>query len=443
MDNELFNKESVPKLYRKMAIPVVFAMVVTLVYNLTDTYFVAATNNTNLVAGVSLGAPVFTFLMALGNIFGQGGASLLSRLLGQNEAEGVYKVSSWCFYMSLSVGIGVAVMMLLLKEPMLSVLGASEETYQYAKDYYTWIVLGAPFVVCSFVHTNLLRTEGMAKESMIATIGGSLVNMILDPVFISVLGFGASGAAIASVMGYIFTVVFCLVIVKKKSLCLSVSRPSLKLSANHTKQILAIGLTAAVTNLMQSLGTIFLNQGLLPYGNDRIAAMGIAMKVSMIVLMIITGLTFGGQPLFGFYYGAGNEKKLRETIVHAVKLVGISGVLLSLAVFIAAPQLLAVFMKDEAVIQSGAVMLRLQVVTMVIVGFIMLATVLFQSMGKAVPALILAVSRQGIIFVIMILLLSKFVGYYGVLASQAVSDVITMVIAGILLCMMKNNCKPK
>ena len=133
--------EPISRLYMRLAIPLVFSMVITLVYNLTDTYFVAATDNTDLVAGVSLGAPVFTFLMAIGNIFGQGGASLLSRLLGQNNREDGKRVSAWCFYLSLIVGCVIGIAMLATQQPMLSLLGADPETYSYARDYYIWLAI--------------------------------------------------------------------------------------------------------------------------------------------------------------------------------------------------------------------------------------------------------------------------------------------------------------
>lgn len=432
MNPQKNDTQPISQLYMKLAIPLVFSMVITLVYNLTDTYFVAATDNTNLVAGVSLGAPVFTFLMALGNIFSQGGASLLARLLGQNDQAGGRRVSAWCFYLSLVVGCIIGVVMLVAQRPMLSLLGADPETYAYARDYYIWLAIGAPFIVNSFIHINLLRTEGFAKESMISTIGGAVVNIILDPILISVVGLGAAGAAIATVIGYTFTVLCSLYMVKKKSACLSVSTKEISIPRAFQRQILAVGLAAAVTNIMQSFGVVFLNQALLPYGNDKIAAMGIAIKVSLIVLMIITGLTFGGQPLFGFYYGAQNHQRLLGTIKFATQVICGAALGLSLLVFIFAPQLLAVFMEDPAFIQAASPMLRLQVVSMVFVGLVTLATVLFQSVGKALPALLLSLARQGIVFVAAIFLLSRTIGYDGILAAQAVSDVITAVLAGLL-----------
>ena len=185
MENKIFTDSNIPKAYLRLSLPLVFSMAVTLIYNLADTYFVARSNDTNIVAGVSLGMPLFTLLMAFGNIFGQGGSSLISRLLGQKDDEGVRRVSSFCFYITVIAGLVIAAAMLAFRVPLLYVLGASEETFVHASNYYIYLALGAPFIMVSFIHSNLLRAEGMSKESMAGTVLGAVVNIILDPIFIS------------------------------------------------------------------------------------------------------------------------------------------------------------------------------------------------------------------------------------------------------------------
>ena len=169
----------------------------------------------------------------------------------------------------------------------------------------------------SFIHSNLLRAEGMSKESTVGTILGAVINIVLDPIFISVLGLGAAGAAVATVIGYLFSDVFFAVIVIKKSRMLSVDIRAIKVPPQSVKQIFAIGIPAAIANLMQSVSVVLVNQFLLPFGNDKIAAMGIVMKVSMIALLLLTGFAFGGQPLFGYYYGAGDKNASQSSSVSA------------------------------------------------------------------------------------------------------------------------------
>lgn len=203
MENELFEEAPIPKAYFTFALPVVFSMVISLVYNMVDTYFIAQTGNTNLVAGVSLGAPIFTLMIAFGDIWGLGGSSIISRLFGQKLDNDGKRISVFCFYAAIVCGILVTAVLLLFRGPILYLLGADGETLPYASGYFTYIALGAPFIILSFTPSNLLRTEGFSTASMTGSILGAVINMILDPVFISVLGLGAAGAAIATVIGNI------------------------------------------------------------------------------------------------------------------------------------------------------------------------------------------------------------------------------------------------
>ena len=432
MENEIFNEPRVSKAYMHLSVPLVLSMVVTLIYNLADTFFVAQTNDTNIVAGVSLGAPLFTLLMAVGNIFGQGGSSLISRLLGQKDKEGVRHVSSFCFYATIFAGIIIGIAMLVFRVPLLYVIGANEETFAHASSYYIYLAIGAPAIMLSFIHSNLLRSEGMSKESMAGTITGAVINIILDPIFISGLGWGAGGAAIATVIGYVCSDIFFAIIVVKRSKILSVTFKEIKIPANHMGQIAGIGIPAAIVNLMQSVSIVLVNQFLLPFGNDKIAAMGIVLKVSMIALLLLTGFAFGGQPLFGYYYGAGDKKRLSELFRFCICFISIMAIFLSVVIILFAPNLMRCFMQNDSIISDGTLMLRWQVATMVFVGIILLMTIVFQSLGKVVGSFILSASRQGIIFLIVLTVAYYTAGYMGIVVSQAISDAITAVIAVIL-----------
>lgn len=432
MDSKIFNDEKVSRAYIKLSLPLVFSMVITLIYNLADTFFVAQTNDTNIVAGVSLGMPLFTLLMAVGNIFGQGGASLISRLLGRKDETSVRQVSSFCFYITIITGLIITLLMLIFRIPLLYIIGANEETFFHASNYYFYLAIGAPAIMLSFIHSNLLRSEGMSKESMAGTIIGALVNIILDPIFISYFGWGAGGAAIATVIGYIFTDIFFIFIVLKKSKILSVNFKELKISLKHVWQILGIGIPAAIVNLMQSVSVVLMNQFLLPYGNDKIAAMGIVLKVSMIALLLLTGLAFGGQPLFGYYYGAGDKKRLVKLLKFCLYFISIVAIAITAVIFICAPMMIKCFMNNQSIIEQGTIMLRFQVITMVFVGLILLMTIIFQSMGKVVGSFILSISRQGIIFLAVLIISYHVAGYMGIIMSQAISDGLTVIIAFIL-----------
>lgn len=437
MQNELFETMPVHKAYFKLGLPVVFGMVISLIYNMVDTYFIAQTGNTNLVAGVSIGAPVFTLMIALGDIFGLGGSSVISRLFGQKLDDDGKRLSVFCFYGALLCGIVVAAILMIFRSPILHLLGADAETIPYASQYYTFIALGAPFIIVTYTPSNLLRTEGFATASMTGSILGAVINMILDPIFIAVLGLGAAGAAIATVIGNICTDIFFVCFLLMKSKRLSINPAGFHITTAEIGQILAIGIPASITNLMQSLGIALTNRFLLPYGNDKLAAMGIVMKVNLIAVLILVGFAFGAQPLIGYNYGAKNRERLKEILRFCYSFECGAAAVLAAVLSLAAPAMLGMFIQDTSIVNTGVLMLRMQQIGMLFMAVILVTTCTFQSTGKAWGAFFLSVSRQGVIFAVIILLASRMFGYTGVLLSQAVSDILTAGLALILLCRME------
>lgn len=431
--DSLFDTKHLYRSYFQMALPVVLGLVVTLIYNLADTFFIAQTNNTDLIAGVSLCAPVFTALMAFGNIYGQGGSSLISRLLGMQDGEGVKRVSSFCFYIALTTGVVLAVLMTVLHRPILTLLGADPDTMPYAFQYYIVLVICAPIVVLSFIHSSLVRCEGMSTQSMIGTVLGAVINIILDPILISGASMGAMGAAVATVIGYFCSVLYFLWLLHKKSRCLSVAITLCHVSGEELRQILGVGVTAALSNLMQSLCIIIVNQFLLPYGNDKIAAMGIVLKVNMIAQLVLTGFAFGGVPFFGYLYGAQRRVEMRKLIRFCLVFLSALSLVLTAVLCLFAAPLMGAFVEDAAMIATGAEMLRWQASSAVFAGVVLLLTVLFQATGKVGPAFVLSISRQGVVFVAALLVCVKLFAYHGVLMGQAVADVVSALIALSLL----------
>ena len=412
--------------YFHLSLPVVLGSIVTIVYNLADTYFIARTGNALLVAGVSLCAPLFMILMALGNIFGQGGSSLISRLLGKQDHEAVARVSAFCFYIALAVGAAVGAVILLLRDPFLKLLGSSPDTLPYAREYGTVLLFGAPFIVVNFIHMNLLRCEGMSGLSMMGTVTGAVVNVILDPIMIP--GMGAAGAALATVIGYACSDLFLLAVVLRRSRHLSV-RLCGRISGAFLRDILSIGITAAITNIASSLCVILMNQQLLRFGDEKIAAMGIVLKVTMITQMILVGFSFGGVPLFGFLAGAGEQQKVRKLLRFCLLFLISTALAMTIVVFLAAGPLLGIITPDAQLVADGIPMIRWQVAGSACAGIVMLMTCLCQATGKAVPALILSLSRQGILFVIVLFVSAAVAGYTGLLAAQCISDILSAGIA--------------
>ena len=430
--NDVFDTQHLYKSYFKMALPVVLGLAVTLIYNLADTYFIARTGNTDLIAGVSLCAPVFTTLMGFGNIFGQGGSSLISRFLGEKNLEKTRSVSSFCFYGAIGTGVLVALILTVFSTQFLTLLGADADTLIHAYSYYSILSICAPIMVVSFVHQNLIRCEGLSAESMMGTIIGAVVNIILDPILISAAGMGAAGAAIATVIGYLCSVVFYLYIVVKKTKGLSLRLKDCAITPDHAKQLFGIGGTAALSNLMQSVTVILTNQYLLPYGNDRIAAMGVVMKITMIAVLVLVGFSFGGVPVFGYLYGAKRNDELKKLVRFCLCFLSAISLALTVVLFVSADSVIGMFLSDAALIEIGVPMLRYQVAGTVFVGVVQLLTVLFQATGKVLPSFILSISRQGVVFFAAIVVCAQLFGYQGVLMGQAAADVLSAIIAVVL-----------
>ncbi len=448
MDSELFEKAPVPRAYMALAIPVVLSMMVTIVYNTVDTYFIAHTGNTAMVAGVAIATPVFTVMIALGDIFGLGGSSVISRLYGQGRFDDGRRLSVFCFWGAVLTGIMVVALGLVFRDPILTLLGADDSTWDHASQFYTLIIIGSPFIIVSMTPTNLLRTEGFAAPAAVGSVAGTLINICLNPLFIQVFGWGAAGSAGATVIANVCTDAYFIWFLLKHSRNLSVD-PRLmarghriNISKSEAGGILAIGLPASITNLMQSLGVIMVNLFLLPYGNDAVAAMGIGLKIVMIAIMILVAFAFGGQPLIGYNYGAGNMTRLRKILRFAYSFLCALSLAVTVALFVAARPLMAFFSTDESVVELGAGMLRVQLLSTICVAVTLVTTCTFQSAGKALGALILSISRQGVMLAITLFVGSRIAGYQGVIAAQALADLLTALLAIVLLVVVLPECAP-
>ena len=195
MERDLFERAPVPTAYMKLAVPVVLSMVLGVVYNMVDTWFISLTGDADLVAGVSVCAPVFVLSIAMGDIWGLGGSSVISRLLGQKQDIKAGGVSAFCLYSSLAMGLLFMAVMLLFQDPILRLLGANDASMHHASGYFTWIAIGTPFIILSMIPNNQLRTEGLSTLGMWGAVAGSITNIALDPLFIFALNMGAAGAA--------------------------------------------------------------------------------------------------------------------------------------------------------------------------------------------------------------------------------------------------------
>ena len=432
-NTDLFEKAPVPKAVATMAVPTMISMLVVVIYNMADTFFIGQTKDPMQVAAVSLATPVFMIFMALGHLFGIGGSSAISRALGERRKDRAWHISSFCCYGLLGLGITVAVCSVLGMNQILHLIGASENTIGFARQYLTIIAVGAPTIMFSTAFANILRGEGASRESMIGNLLGTVVNIILDPVMILVLGWGVSGAALATIIGNIAACLFYISYYVRGKSILSIHLKDFKMGDGIAAAVASIGIPASLNNILMSFANIILNQALVGYGDTPVAAMGVALKSNMLVVLLQIGLCTGIQPLIGYNYGAKNKKRLMQVFKFTGVVSVMMGVLLTLFMIIARKTMIQVFIDDAEVVTYGIRMVVALQLSAPFIGSLFLCINTIQGMGKALPSLILTVCRQGLIFIPLIFLLNSMFGLDGVIYAQPTADYLSILV-GIVIC---------
>lgn len=314
LDNDtLLGKAPIPRAVAAMAIPSVISSLVTVVYNMADTFFVGQTGDALQVAAVSLTNPIFILLMAFANMFGMGGSAIISVALGENNHQSVKKISSFISWASLVVGAAFAAVLLCFTAPILHLFGADASTFEFARGYTVYIAFGAPFVIWSAAASFVVRAEGASKEAMIGSMIGTIANIVLDPVFVSGLEQGAAGAAIATTIGNMLAALYYLWYFLKKSRRFSLAPKDALCGTHIAVRVCSAGFPTAIFSALMCVSTIVLNLILVAYGNAPVAAIGIVFKANMFITFLQMGLANGVQPIFGYSYGAGDIKRFADT----------------------------------------------------------------------------------------------------------------------------------
>ena len=426
---DIFESDPIPRAVAKLAIPTVASMLVAVIYNMVDTFFVGKLGDPNQVAAVSIATPVFLFLMAAGNMFGMGGSSFISRALGEKKIDKVRHISSFCFYGSIAIGLAGAIFFLGGMKTILSLIGSSEATAPFAKDYLSYIAYGAPLVVLSTAYSNLVRGEGAANTAMIGMMSGTVANIILDPIMILTLKMGVSGAAIATVIGNGVSLAIYLVHICSKKSLLSINIKDFRIGERIATSVIAIGLPASLNNILMSLSNIVLNNFLSSYGDIPVASMGVAMKANMLVVFLQIGVAAGVQPLIGYCYGAKNYKRMKGTMRFAMLTNLVIGCLMTTIYIFFSRNIISMFISDEKVIETGNMMLRALMISAPILGALFIFNFSFQAMGKALQALALSISRQGFVFLPMLFIGRAIAGLNGLIYAQPTADFVSIFIA--------------
>ncbi|MCC8072674.1 MAG: MATE family efflux transporter [Clostridiales bacterium] len=453
-NTQVFENYKVPKAVATMAIPSMLGMLINIVYNLADTFFVGQTGDSNQVAAVSVAMPVFLMLMAFGNLFGVGGCAFISRSLGEGRRDRVKQISSFCVYSAIIAGVIMGAIFVAFKKPILYLVGASDNTIGFAQDYLLWVGIGAPFVVTAIMAGNLVRGEGAAKTSMLGMALGQIVNIVLDPIFIlgngdSLFGFsmpfgfdmGVSGAAIATVIGNICSVVFFLIYFMRGKSILSITPKRFTLKDGIPMGVIGVGLPASLNNFLMSLSNIIVNMVLVNYGDNAVAAMGVALKANMIVVMLQIGLSQGVQPLIGYCYGAKNFKRMKKCMRFSIGSNVVIGTVMTVFLIVFRENIISMFIDNSEVVDLGVRMITALMATGPVIGIMFIFNFSFQGMGKAAQSLVLSIGRQGLVYIPLLLILNSTLGLDGVIMAQPISDCVVIILSLLMWMTVRKDIK--
>lgn len=418
-----------PKLILQLSLPAILGMLVSSLYNLSDTFF-AARLGPSQVAAVGVVMPLMTLIQAVGMTFGMGAGSQISYLLGQDDKKKATAAGSIALVLSLATGLALLAAGLCFLSPLLRLLGATDTILPYAKQYAFIILLGAPLQTVGFVLNNTLRSEGNAVRAMVGIVLGSVLNVALDPLFMFALDWGMTGAALATVTGQTLSCLFLFWQYQRKQSELRFTFRSLRWDG---KLLLAMGKVGLPTFLRQGttmLATILLNRACMPFGDEVIAVVSIVSRILWFLTSVLIGFGQGLQPVAGYSFGARQYKRMLSGYRWALGYALGFGVVAAAACFFLSPQLLTWFLSPEGPQREmGLLCMRSQLLLLPTQAFVIVSNMLMQATGRAWCASILAMSRQGLCFVPLIFLLPALFGITGILLTPAASDAATFLIA--------------
>lgn len=407
-----------------LSAPAVASMLITAIYNAADSYFVSTVNDT-AVGSVGVVFSFMAVLQAVGFMFGHGAGNFMSRELGKKNYDGAGRLAVTSFVLSFFTGLAIGAAGLIFIEPLAKFLGSTDTILPYAKNYLKYILIASPFQTSALTLNNQLRFQGNTKHGLIGLGVGAVLNMGLDPLFILVFGMNTDGAGLATMISQIVS--FCILVgctFTGGNMPMKLNR--FTLTKAFVKEIFKGGIPSFGRQTIGSVAAVLLNFALKSYGDFAIAAMTVVARITQILLSVLIGLGQGFQPVCGMNYGA----KKYDRVIKAFKITVLSGtVILSLgAVFgcIFAEPIVEVFANERETVEIAARALRYQLIPTAFCAFYMIGSMLLQNLGRSAKATVLAVSRQGIVFFPLILIIPRLFGLTGALICQPISDVISI-----------------
>ena len=442
---DVFQNCSVPSALRIMIVPAVTSQLLVLIYNMADTFYVGQTNNPYMVASTSLILPVFNITLCLAGLAGVGGGALISRLLGQGREDEARRAGTFSLYLGAAIAAVFSLGMAVGMDPILKLLGAGENTYQYARQYALCVIVtgGIPTVL-SNVLANLIRSIGKSREAGFGIILGGVLNIALDPLFMFVLlphGQEVLGAGVATCLSNCVACLFFLgVILRMGKGSIITFSPRVGLASKSSViAVFAVGVPSAVTTFLFDLDYVIIDKLMVSYGDLALAAIGIVLKVERFPLNVGIGICQGMMPLVAYSYAAGNEKRMEDTIRLSRQLGLVIAAISVILYELLAVQFTRLFIPDVQTVEMASQFLRIRVLATPLMFLSFFTVYIFQAFGKGQIALFLGVTRWLVFNIPMLFLLNRIFGMYGIVWSQATADVLTV----LLSFFMYSRCRPR
>ncbi len=416
-----------------MGVPLIAGMLIMVLYNLVDTYFIGLTKDDYQLAAVGLAYPVMMVMIAIANMVGTGASSLIARCLGAGDKEKARHTLTAGFVLTVIYSVLVATLGLLFLSAIVKGLGAKDNTFAYTEQYVRILLIGSIFTMGNYSFGQFLRSEGSVTYSIVGMIVGTVVNIILDPLLIFTFGLQIRGAAIATVIGNGAGMAVSLLFYMRGKTLLTPSRKYIVPKKQILGEIYWVGIPASLETLLSSAAYIINNNLAVGYGELTVAAMGIAQKLLSLGNYIYQGFAAGTQPLMGYNYGAGNYPRMKAILRSGVMIVTGTELCLMLIYGAFAPFFIGWFSESEEVIRIGARVLRNIMFILPFVGTVSMCRMSFQAMGKPIYAFCITLVRQLIFYIPLLLILDKLFGFGGMIKAQPITEAVMITVSLLLL----------
>ena len=413
----------------RLCVPAVLIMLVMVLYHMVDVFFIGQTGDPNKVAAVTLASPMFSILSGLGVLLGNGGCTAISLALGKGEYGRIRKISAFSVWGAVVIGLVFLGVVLPLMDPVCSLLGANEETRGFTAEYLRVIAIGAPVIMLTNVVPALIRADGSTTDSMIGNMLGTVLNIALDPLLISVLNMGVSGAAVATVAANAVSLCYYVYFLRTKGKIYSASPKDISLKKDVVWPVISLGLPMSCATVLGSVSGTIVNNLMMQYGSVAVAGQSVAGRIAQMISMTVMGICMGMQPAISFNYSSKNHKRLTEILAKTTGLAVIAGTVLSLLCLLFRDQLLNAFLDNPEVLDIGRVCLLASIVIGPFLGFYQICTTYLQASGKSARAVIVSLLEKGIFYIPVLFLMSWLFGMYGIIYAATVTTVLSAVVA--------------